>query len=211
MPPSTFNPSPLPPTTPRSTETPHDIASDIIRLLRASSSTLGVAESLTGGLLMATLVSVPGASAAFRGGVVSYATPLKQRLLGVDEGLIQREGVIHGDVARQMAEGARHATAVPPGEGEGEEETGLEAATWGIGTTGVAGPDMQDGKPVGTVYIGVAGPFGGDGSISSKAFGPFSFPGARERVREATVAEALARLREVLVEREKETGRGDGV
>jgi PncC family amidohydrolase len=175
--------------TQRSTETLLDITTDVIRLLRLAGETVGVAESLTAGGVMAALTSVPGASAAFRGGVVSYATPLKQLLLGVDAGLIAREGVIHADVASQMAEGARRATTfdgVP--------------TTWGIGTTGVAGPDSQDGKPVGTVFIGIASPEG------SSACGPFSFPGSRERVREATVLEALGRLREALVARSGGSG-----
>ena len=176
--------------TPRSTETVHDLATDVIHLLREANQTVGVAESLTAGLVMSALTSVPGASAAFRGGIVSYATPLKQTLLGVDADLIAREGVIHPDVAEQMASGARRVTGIA------SAATGdvTVAATWGIGTTGVAGPDQQDGKPVGTVYIGIASPTG------AKAWGPFLFPGPRERVREATVLEALARLRDALVE-----------
>ncbi|KAI1426274.1 putative competence/damage-inducible protein CinA [Xylaria sp. FL1777] len=172
------------PYTPRSTETSLDIASDVIRLLRSAGETLGVGESLTAGGVMAVLTSVPGASAAFRGGIVSYATPLKQQLLHVDAELIAREGVIHADVAVQMAEGARRATTFDD-----------KPTTWGIGTTGVAGPDSQDGKPVGTVFVGIASPNG------SQAWGPFSFPGTRERVREATVAEALSRLRDALAAR----------
>ncbi|KAI1286527.1 putative competence/damage-inducible protein CinA [Xylaria venustula] len=167
--------------TPRSTETLLDIASDVIHLLRLAGETVGVAESLTAGGVMAALTSVPGASAAFRGGIVSYATPLNQLLLDVDTELIAREGVIHEDVAVQMAEGARRVTTF--------EDT---PTTWGIGTTGVAGPDSQDGKPVGTVFIGIASSHG------SQAWGPFSFPGTRERVREATIAEALSRLRDAL-------------
>jgi PncC family amidohydrolase len=166
-------------------ETLLDIATDVIRLLRSANETLGVAESLTAGSVMAALTSVPGASAAFRGGVVSYATELKRQLLNVDADLIAREGVIHPDVAAQMAEGARRATSFVSG----------EPTTWGIGTTGVAGPGEQDGKPVGTVFIGVAGPEG------VRAWGPFSFPGSRERVREATVVEALSKLRDALVAR----------
>ncbi|KAI1244856.1 hypothetical protein MGN70_014733 [Eutypa lata] len=169
----------------RNTETLLDIATDVVRLLRTAGETIGVAESLTAGGVMAALTSVPGASAAFRGGVVSYATPLKQLLLSVDADLIAREGVIHADVASQMAEGARKATTYDAG----------SPTTWGVGTTGVAGPDPQDGKAVGTVFIGVASPEG------ARAWGPFSFPGSRERVREATVVEALSRLRDVLVAR----------
>ncbi|KAL2181468.1 putative competence/damage-inducible protein CinA [Thermothelomyces heterothallicus CBS 202.75] len=161
---------------PHTTETLSHIATDVVRLLRAANETLGVAESLTAGGVMAAITSTPGASAVFRGGVVSYATELKRELLGVDAALIAREGVIHGEVAAQMAQGARRVTT-----------------TWGVGTTGVAGPDLQDGKPAGTVFIAVASPGG------SRVFGPFKFPGSREQVREATVLEALARLRGELV------------
>ncbi|KAK0660067.1 hypothetical protein QBC41DRAFT_384135 [Cercophora samala] len=168
--------------TTRNTETLLDIAADVIQLLKSANTTVGVAESITAGGVMAALTSVAGASAAFRGGVVSYATPLKQTLLNVDADLIAREGVIHAEVASQMAEGARRTTTY--------DET--LPTTWGIGTTGVAGPDKQDGKAIGTVYIGIASP------TCSKAFGPFNFPGTRERIREATVMEALARLREEL-------------
>ncbi|KAI1860325.1 uncharacterized protein JN550_011591 [Neoarthrinium moseri] len=169
------------------TETLYDISTDVVRLLRLSGESLGVAESLTAGGVMAALTLVPGASAVFRGGVVSYATPLKKLLLNVDADLISREGVIHAEVAQQMAEGARSATTfddIP--------------TTWGIGTTGVAGPDSQDGKPVGTVYIGVASPEG------TRAWGPFRFSGSRERVREATVVETLLRLRDAVAARYNE-------
>lgn len=169
------------PQTRRSTETVFDIASELVKKLKDAGETLGVAESLTAGGVMAAITSVSGASAVFRGGVVSYATPLKEKLLGVDSGLIALEGVIHGDVAKQMAEGARRITGLDDSE-----------TTWGIGTTGVAGPSTQDNKPVGMVYIGIAGPNG------SSAWGPFSFPGAREQIREATIIEALHLLRELV-------------
>ncbi|KAK0620163.1 competence/damage-inducible protein CinA [Immersiella caudata] len=177
--------SPLSPTyTPQKSESLYSLAASVISLLKSTNSTLACAESLTAGLLMAALTSVPGASSVFRGGVVSYATPLKQHLLHVDAELIAKEGVIHADVAAQMAMGARNITVcdgVP--------------TTWGIGTTGVAGPSEQDGKPVGMVYIGVASAEG------AKTWGPFSFAGGRESVREATVLEALLRLRDELVAR----------
>ncbi|KAF5860820.1 hypothetical protein ETB97_001040 [Aspergillus alliaceus] len=151
-------------------------------MLAQAAQTVGVAESLTAGGVMATLTSVPGASAAFHGGVVSCAAPLKQQLLGVDAGLISTMGVIHADVATQMAEGARKITTYDG-----------KPTTWGIGTTGLAGPISQDGKPVGTVYISIASPTG------SRVWGPFSFSGTREHIREATILEALSRLREELV------------
>ncbi|KAE8379856.1 hypothetical protein BDV26DRAFT_303402 [Aspergillus bertholletiae] len=168
--------------TQRSTKTLLDIATDIVQMLDQAGQTLGVAESLTAGGVMAALTSVPGSSAVFRGGVVSYATSLKQQLLGVDPDLIATMGVIDPTVATQMAEGARKVTTC-----------GNSPTAWGVGTTGVAGPASQDGKPVGTVYIGIASPTG------SQAWGPFNFPGTRERIREATVLEALSRLREELV------------
>ncbi len=112
--------------------------------LRAHGGTLAVAESLTGGLLAASLVDVPGASATFRGSVTAYATDLKASVLGVDEGLLAVHGPVHPVVAGQMAEGVRR----------------LLGATYGLATTGVAGPDPQDGQPVGTVYLAFAGPAG---------------------------------------------------
>lgn len=168
--------------TPSSTETVCQIARDVVQLLKQSGETLAVSESITGGSLMAALTSVEGCSAVFRGGVVSYATPLKQHILKVDGDLISEHGVIHADVAAQMAVGARTVTT--------HQE--MSPTSWGIGTTGVAGPDPQDGKPVGMVFIGVASAGGSEG------FGPFSFPGTRERVREATVIEALSLLRQEL-------------
>lgn len=170
--------------TKRAAETLRDVAGDVIQMLKQAGETLGVAESLTGGGVMAAITSVEGASAVFRGGVVSYATPLKQLLLKVDAELISQHGVIHGEVAEQMAIGARAITTF--------DDT---PTTWGISTTGVAGPDPQDGKPVGMVFIGIAS------SGESRALGPFLFPGARDRVREATVMEVLTRLREMLAVR----------
>ncbi|KAK2767526.1 hypothetical protein FQN54_003683 [Arachnomyces sp. PD_36] len=168
---------------PRSTETIYHIAREVVQLLKQAGQTLAVAESLTGGGVMATLTAVEGCSAVFRGGVVSYATPLKQHLLNVDGDLISEHGVIHPEVAAQMATGARTVTT----------QQDMTPTSWGIGTTGVAGPDPQDEKPVGMVFIGVASADG------SKGFGPFHFPGSRERVREATIIEALSLLRQELL------------
>ncbi|RMJ09584.1 hypothetical protein BHE90_005953 [Fusarium euwallaceae] len=169
----------------RTSETVRDVAADVIRLLKKAGETVGVAESLTGGGIMATITSVSGASSVFRGGIVSYATPLKQHLLKVDGDLIAQHGVIHEDVAQQMAAGARTATSTD------------SPTTWGIGTTGVAGPDSQDGKPVGMVFIGIASP------EQARGLGPFHFPGDRDQVRQATILEALAQLRKELIAREK--------
>ncbi|MBP1327545.1 nicotinamide-nucleotide amidase [Leucobacter exalbidus] len=112
---------------------------------------IAVAESLTGGLLASALVSVPGASRAFSGGIVAYDTELKRSLLGVDAELLERVGPVDGEVARQMARGVRRACAV-----------GGEPAALGISTTGVAGPDpdQHSGQQPGTVWIGVSSPAG---------------------------------------------------
>jgi len=113
------------------------------QLLRRA-ETVAVAESLTGGLLSAALSKPPGASQIFRGGLVVYATDLKAHLAGVDEGLLARVGAVHPDVAAQLATGAARRLG----------------ADWGIGVTGVAGPDRQDGQPVGLVFIGICPPAG---------------------------------------------------
>ncbi|KAJ1328115.1 nicotinamide-nucleotide amidase [Microdochium nivale] len=168
--------------TKRTSETLRDVVFDIISLLKQSGQTVAVAESLTAGGVMAALTSVGGASSVFRGGVVSYATELKEHLLNVDAALIAEHGVIHGEVARQMAVGARNIATTDS----------KKPTTWGVGTTGVAGPDLQDGKAVGTVFIGIASP------DKTWALGPFNFPGDRDQIRQATVLEALSQLRNIL-------------
>jgi nicotinamide-nucleotide amidase len=106
--------------------------------------TFATAESLTGGLVAATVVEIPGVSAVYRGGLVVYATDLKHSLAGVPEKLLADRGPVDPDVALDLAGGAR-------------ERCG---ADWGLATTGVAGPEPQDGVPVGLVYVAVAGPTG---------------------------------------------------
>lgn len=120
---------------------PADVG-DVVRRLIARGETVACAESLTGGLVTARLVDTPGASATVRGGIVAYATPLKATLLGVDAALLALRGAVDGDVATQMATGV----------------AARLAADWGLATTGVAGPDPQDGMPVGTVFVAVVGP-----------------------------------------------------
>jgi nicotinamide-nucleotide amidase len=115
------------------------------RLLAAAAArgwTLGVAESLTGGLVTAALVSVPGASRVVRGGVVAYATDLKAELLGVDPDLLAERGAVDEAVAAQMAAGVRKAMS----------------SDVGLATTGVAGPDPQDGQEPGVVFVAVSTP-----------------------------------------------------
>ncbi len=118
-------------------------AADLIFFaLSERGQTVAVAESLTGGMICSSLIEIPGASAAVRGGVVAYATELKHRLLDVDGDLLARNGPVDPDVAAQMALGVR-------------ERLG---ADWGLSTTGVAGPDPQDGVAPGRVYLAIAGP-----------------------------------------------------
>ncbi|MGW4234168.1 CinA family protein [Streptomyces sp. NPDC004980] len=119
-------------------------AAGVLRRLGERGETLAVAESLTGGLVAAELTSVPGASQSFRGSVTAYATPLKRDLLGVEGSLLDERGAVDPDVALAMAAGVRRNLG----------------ADWGVSTTGVAGPDAQDGKAVGTVYVAVSGPGG---------------------------------------------------
>jgi len=113
----------------------------ILATLEGRGQTLAVAESLTGGLLAAAIVDVPGASRVFRGGLVVYATDLKAAVAGVPMALLAAHGPVHPEVAAALAAGARTVCG----------------ADWGLGTTGVAGPDPQDGIPVGTVYVAVSG------------------------------------------------------
>jgi len=145
----------------------------LVERLRELGWSLGVAESLTGGLVAASVVAVPGASAVFRGGIVAYATDLKSRLLGVDATLLDAHGPVHPRVARQMAEGIRRAV--------GESD----AADVGIATTGVAGPGPADGQPAGTVHIAVSTPLGS--RVES-----LELSGDREQIRTEAAARAIA-------------------
>lgn len=132
--------------------------------------TVACAESLTGGQVAVALSSPAGSSAVFVGGVVSYATEVKRSVLGVTA-----EQVVSAECAEQMARGAR-------------ERLG---ADWAISTTGVAGPDLQEGRAVGTVYIGIAGP-DGSGAVLRE------FAGNRGEIRAAAVMAATEVLRDAL-------------
>jgi nicotinamide-nucleotide amidase len=158
------------------------LAADLVAALTRRRLTVAVAESLTGGALVSELVSVPGASAVVRGGVVAYQTELKHTLLGVDAGLLARHGPVHPDVAASMATGVRDRLAIDGG-----------SADIGLATTGVAGPDPQGGHEPGTVFVGLAVP--GDVLVVS-----LSLTGDRQAIRNATVSESLAVLDRWLVE-----------
>jgi nicotinamide-nucleotide amidase len=152
-----------------------DAAVTVHRLLAGRGATVAVAESLTGGLLGAALTAAAGSSATFQGGITAYATPAKTNLLGVPADLLTRHGPVHAEVAAAMAAGARERLA----------------ATYGLATTGVAGPQPQDGTPAGTVFLAVSGP---DGVVMVQR----RLSGERARVRHLTVVHALDLLRRTL-------------
>lgn len=160
-------------------------AADIVAVLKRRGETLACAESLTGGLVAAAVTDVPGASAVLRGGIVSYATDVKASVLGVDRALLSRVGAVDADVARQMARSVCR----------------VVGSDWGVATTGVAGPDAQDGAAVGTVFVAVAGPRG------SKVR-EHHFDGDRPVIRAAAVQAALDVLRAGLAEAEESPGSG---
>jgi len=160
-------------------------AADLVARLTAAGQTVAVAESLTGGLVAAALTEVAGASVVVRGGVLAYATDLKAQLLGVDEVLLARVGAVDADVAERMASGVRS----------------LMGATYGLATTGVAGPDPVDGKPVGTVYVALVG----QGSSRVKAL---SLSGDRASIRAQSVLAVLALLAEELEAQAREEPTG---
>jgi nicotinamide-nucleotide amidase len=157
-----------------------DPSAQLIAELTRRNLRIAVAESLTGGLLTAELTRIPGASLVVSGGIVAYATPIKQTLLGVPVGLLATEGAVHPEVARAMAAGVRRALAVDG-----------RPADIGVATTGVAGPDPQDGRPPGTVYVGIATDRGAEAIA-------LELDGDRSAIRAATVrvavVETLARV-----------------
>ncbi|WP_228373484.1 CinA family protein [Demequina gelatinilytica] len=149
----------------------------VIAALRERGLTIATAESLTGGALCSALVTVPGASAVVRGGIVAYTADVKARLLGVDPDAIREHGVVSAEVAEAMARGARDATG----------------ASIGVATTGVAGPASHDGAPVGTVHLAVAGP-------TRVLRMHHNLTGDRAAVRAGAVDSALAAVLEALAQ-----------
>jgi nicotinamide-nucleotide amidase len=156
---------------------PGQLARLAVELLTASGRTVAVAESLTGGLVTGALTSIAGASVVVRGGVVAYATELKAELLGVPAELLARQGPVDPEVAAAMAAGVRR----------------LLGATYGLATTGVAGPGPADGKPQGTVFVAVA-------TRSGPASERLELGGDRQQVRDQTVRWALSMLVRVVRE-----------
>ena len=152
-------------------------------LLRAGGHTVATAESLTGGQLAVAFSETPGASETYLGGVVTYATELKKSMLEVPQEVIDEHGVVSAECARAMASGIKAFTG----------------ASFGVATTGVAGPTEQEGKPVGTVFVGIAGP----GLIEAVEL---DLDGDRGEITAQTVMEAAKALGRILTEEETSLG-----
>jgi nicotinamide-nucleotide amidase len=146
-------------------------------MLRERGLTLATMESCTGGLLASTITDVPGSSDYFRGGLVSYATEVKIAL-GVSREVVAEHGVVSAECAREMARVARERLA----------------ADIGVGVTGVAGPDPQEEKPVGTVHVAL------DDGMGSPRVASYAMPQARADVKRRAVTTALSLLRRALLE-----------
>lgn len=159
---------------------PDPLAASVLVALAARQATVATAESLTGGRLAARFTSVPGASVGFLGGVVAYATDLKTDLLGVPEELVATHGVVSAQCARAMALGVLR----------------LTGAAYSLSTTGVAGPDRQEGQPPGTVFVGVGAPDGCEVLV-------LELTGDRDTIVERTCQEALSALSRVLTHGEE--------
>ena len=145
------------------------VSTEVVRAFLEKGMTLGTAESLTGGMIAASVASVSGASAVLMGGVVSYDARVKHEVLGVEQSVIDTVGVVSEPCARQMAEGARKVLKVDVA----------------VSATGIAGPTGGTAEtPVGTVFIGVS-------SAKGTRVDECHFEGDRQRVREQSAAHAL--------------------
>jgi len=149
-------------------------AQSIIETLTSRGQTLAVAESLTGGGLGFALTQVPGASAVFLGGIISYTTEVKVRELGVGQSIIDQYKVVSEEVAIEMAEGAKKKFAT----------------TWAISTTGVAGPGDYQGVREGTVWIAIRGPINQSLTLT--------LDGGRDGVRQGAISSAIGTFARIL-------------
>lgn len=150
----------------------YEEAERVVATLIRRGQTLATAESITGGLIGSVLTAVAGSSGAYRGGFIVYATDLKHTLAGVSSDTLGRDGPVAASTARELADGAAKRCR----------------AAWGLAVTGVAGPDPQDGHPVGQVFVGWSGP----GRISRVR--ELGLSGSRGEIRDQTVREALGGL-----------------
>jgi PncC family amidohydrolase len=160
----------------RHVDAPDKLVSALAGALVHRSEMICTAESLTGGALGNLLSAAPGASDTYLGGVVSYATSLKVSLLDVSQSTVDMHGVVSAECAAEMATGARS----------------LTGADYAVSTTGVAGPAGHEGKPVGLVFVGVAGPDG----VSTKEL---HLDGDRARIRDRACLEAISAVLSVVV------------
>lgn len=151
--------------------TTRELAARVVRLLIDKNMTLATAESCTGGLLAAYITTVPGVSAVYAGGFVTYTVKTKKSMLGVSARLLQEKGAVSKKTAKQMAEKAA-------------EQTGADIA---VSVTGNAGPDPSEGKPVGLVFIG----FSIDGKVTGRKL---MLSGNRDEIREQVCRNALQHL-----------------
>ncbi|WP_326547103.1 CinA family protein [Mycolicibacterium sp. ND9-15] len=154
-----------------------DDARALVADLTVRGQTVATAESLTAGLLAATLAGVAGASVVLRGGLITYVEGTKISLAGVPREVLDEVGPVAGPTARALAVGAQQRCE----------------ATWGVGLTGVAGPEPHGGHPVGTVFLGIAGP------VETEVV-ELALAGSRWEIRFAAVQEAVARLRSAIEE-----------
>jgi nicotinamide-nucleotide amidase len=153
----------------------HHLSEQAVRRALELSRTVATAESLTAGMVSAVLADTPGASGMLQGGVVAYQNSVKENVLRVSPEVLADVGSVDSGVAAAMAAGARTALG----------------ADIGISTTGVAGPEAHDGKPVGTVYIGIA-------TAAGTAGFEYLFSGNRAEIRGQACGAALERLLEAL-------------
>lgn len=167
------------------------VAAEAIRLLKQANLTIATCESITGGGIGATFTDVPGSSAVFRGGLITYATDLKVSLAGVDEHFVREFGVINERTARQMALGAASSCRT---------DVGLSA-------TGVAGPEWEDGEQPGTVWLGLALPVRWHDRIRGRQL---QLEGDRAQIRAQTIELALGWLCECLREPAQSRGNSPG-
>ena len=149
-------------------------AQSIIEILTSRGQTLAVAESLTGGGLGFALTQIPGASAVFLGGIISYTTEVKVRELSVGQSIIDQYKVVSEEVAIEMAEGAKSKFAT----------------TWAISTTGVAGPGDYQGVREGTVWIAIRGPINQSLTLT--------LDGGRDGVRQGAISSAIGTFARIL-------------
>ena len=152
-----------------------DDARRLVADLTVRNQSIATAESLTAGLLAATIAGVAGASEVLRGGLITYTERTKVLLAGVAPEILDEVGPVAGPTARALAVGARQRCD----------------ATWGVGLTGVAGPEPHGGQEVGTVFMGLAGP--DDHSVTEVV--ELQFSGTRWDIRIAAVRESISRLR----------------